>query len=347
MASSHSNTDKRTFKHLTAFDRGRIAALHKEGKSLQAIANAVGCHKSTISRELQRGTVTQMKTNGKMVKIYFPDTGQRVYEENRKACGAKFKLDKAIHFIQFAENKILKERWSPDAICGYAKYCGLFEDNIVSTKTLYNYIDSGLLGVKNIDLSMKVRLNTKKKHSRKNKRVLGRSIEERPSEVEDRQEFGHWEIDTVIGKKTKDNALLTLTERKTRNEIIFKIDAKDTLSVTDALEKLKYQYGNQFSKVFKSITADNGSEFADLGIDFEKNTTKVYFTHPYASWERGTNERHNGLIRRFIPKGKSISSVDDQTISYVENWCNRLPRKALGYKTPGECFQKELTLLAS
>ncbi|WP_339064312.1 IS30 family transposase [Tepidibacillus marianensis] len=347
MASSHSNIDKRNFKHLTTFDRGRIAALRTEGKSLQAIADAVGCNKSTISRELKRGTVIQMKTGGKLVEIYFPDTGQRKYEENRKSCGAKFNLDKAIHFIQFAENKILKDKWSPDAICGYAKHSGLFEDNIVSTKTLYNYIDSGLICVKNIDLPMKVRLNTKKKHSRKNKKILGLSIDDRPPEFADRQEFGHWEIDTVIGKKTKDQALLTLTERKTRNEIILKVMAKDTLSVSDAISKLKRNYEGKFPQVFKTITADNGSEFADLSVAFEKDETKIYFTHPYTSWERGTNERQNGLIRRFIPKGKAISSVDDQTISYAENWCNRLPRKILGYRTPEECFLEELALLVS
>jgi transposase, IS30 family len=347
MAQSNFTTAKRSFKHLTAFDRGKIAALHTEGKSMQAIADAVGRNKSTISRELKRGTVTQMKSGGKLVEIYFPDTGQLKYEENRKSCGAKFKLDEAIEFIQFAETKILKDQWSPDAVCGYAKRHSLFEKTFVCTKTLYNYIDLGLIGIKNIDLPMKVRLNTKKKRSRQNKRVLGRSIEERPTEVAERQEFGHWEINTVIGKITKDQALLTLTERKTRKEIILRVNAKNTPSVTDAIAKLKKNYSEQFSSVFKTITADNGSEFADLSVPVEKDETEVYFTHPYTSCERGTNERKNGLIRRFIPKGKPISSVDDQTISYAENWCNHLPRRILGYRTPEECFLKELDLLAS
>ncbi|MDQ0158048.1 IS30 family transposase [Robertmurraya andreesenii] len=345
MAQSHSTTEKRSFKHLTAYDRGMIAALRTEGKSMQAIAEAVGCHKSTISRELKRGTVPQRKSNGKLIEVYFPDTGQLIYERNRKACGRKIKLDEASGFISFAEHKILEEDWSPDAVCGWARRESHFEGTRVCTKTLYNYIDMGLIGVKNIDLPMKVRLNTRKKRTRKNKRVLGRSIEERPVEVADRQEFGHWEIDTVIGKKSNDQALLTLTERKTREEIILRADAKDAPSVNELLSGLKEVYGPLFPKVFKTITSDNGSEFSELATSVEKDGTDIYFTHPYTSCERGTNERHNGLIRRFIPKGRAISLVADETISYIQNWCNHLPRKILGYKTPEECFKEELVRL--
>lgn len=346
MVQSHSTKKKRNFKHLTAFDRGKIAALHDAGNSMQAIADAVGCNKSTVSRELKRGTVKQMKTGRKTYEAYFPDAGQRKYEENRKSCGAKRKLDNAIEFIQFAETKILEDKWSPDAVCGYANRHSLFDGDLVCTKTLYNYIEAGFIGVKNMDLSMKVRLNTKKKRSRKNKRVLGRSIEERPAEIEERKEFGHWEIDTVIGKKSGDEALLTLTERMTRKEIILKIDAKASEAVNAALKGIQKKYGEQFSQVFKTITADNGSEFAELSLLVKDKETEVYFTHPYTSCERGTNERHNGLIRRFIPKGKAISSVSDVTISYTEDWCNRLPRKILDYRTPEECFQKELSQIA-
>ena len=346
MAQTHSTTSKRTFKHLTPYDRGKIAALHSEGKSLQAIANVVGCHKSTISYELKRGTVNQFKSDRTMFQAYFPDTGQLKYEQNRKACGAKMKLDEAIEFIQFAEKKILHDNWSPDAVCGYAKRHGLFDNAIVCTKTLYRYIDLGICGVKNIDLPMKMRLNTKKRRSRQNKRILGQSIEERPLNVEQREEFGHWEIDTVIGKKSQDAALLTLTERKTRKELIVKLSSKSSEAVSKAIADLREDYGSRFSQVFKTITADNGSEFAELGMSVKDEKTEVYFTHPYTSCERGTNERHNGLIRRFIPKGKAISEVSDATIVYVEDWCNQLPRKILGFRTPEECFREELSLLA-
>jgi len=348
MVQTKSTTNKRTFKHLTAFDRGQMAALHNEGKSLQEIADVIGCHKSTVCRELKRGMVQQMKSDRTYYIAYFPETAQIRYENNRKACGAKLKLDSAIDFIQFVEKKILDDDWSPDAACGHAKLHSTYGEQIVCTKTIYNYIDKGLIAVKNIDLPMKLRRNTKTKRIRKNKRILGQSIEERPAEVEQRQEFGHWEIDTVIGKKDKkDEVLLTLTERKTRKELIFRADGKNSQAINTIIKQLRHKYGTSFHQILKTITSDNGSEFAELSLSVQDEKTTVYFTHPYCSSERGTNERHNGLIRRFIPKGKAISSVSDVTITYAENWCNSLPRRILGYKTPEECFQEELSRLAS
>ena len=152
MVQTKSTTNKRTFKHLTAFDRGQMAALHNEGKSLQEIADVIGCHKSTVCRELKRGMVQQMKSDRTYYKAYFPETAQIRYENNRKACGAKLKLDSAIDFIQFVEKKILDDDWSPDAACGHAKLHSTYGEQIVCTKTIYNYIDKGLIAVKNIDL---------------------------------------------------------------------------------------------------------------------------------------------------------------------------------------------------
>lgn len=342
MAYSNCNTSKRTFSHLTTFDRGQIAALRNEGKSLQAIADIVGCHKSTISRELKRGTVTQRNSDLTEYQEYFPEAGQAIYEKNRSNCGAKYKVAQVADFIHYAVKKIQEDEWSPDAICGHAKAHELFEGARVSTKTLYNYIDAGVLPVKNIDLPLKVMRNTKKKRSRQNKKVLGKSIEERPDHVENRTEFGHWEIDTVLGNRTKGNALLTLTERKTRQEHIIKIDQKTVESVDKAIQEIKKIYGDMFTSVFKTITSDNGSEFSELVKSVDCEQVEVYYTHPYTSCERGTNERHNGLIRRFIPKGKSINDIDDTLISYVENWCNTLPRKILGYKAPNDLFLEEM-----
>jgi transposase, IS30 family len=158
----HSTTTKRTFKHLTAYDCGKIAILHAKGKSVQAIANAVGYHKNTISRELKCGAATQMISDRKTFQSHFPKTGQFKYKEKRKARGAKVKLDQAM----FAESKIFHDQWSPDAVCGYVKQNGLFEEKTVYTKTIYYYMDQGLLNVKNISLLMKLRLNTKKKRFR-------------------------------------------------------------------------------------------------------------------------------------------------------------------------------------
>ncbi|GGK28624.1 IS30 family transposase [Caldalkalibacillus thermarum] len=212
--------------------------------------------------------------------------GQRVYESNRSRCGAKYKLAKTMDFIHFAVQKIREDHWSPDAVCGYAKTQHLFDGESVCTKTLYRYIDLGLLPIKNIDLPLKVSRNTKKKRTRQHKKMLGTSIEQRPRHIDERLEFGHWEIDTVLG---------------------------------------------------------NGAEFSELSQALE---SQVYYTHPYTSWERGTNERHNGPIRRFIPKGKSIDDIDPSLIIYVENWCNTLPRKILAYRSPNNAFNEELRNLA-
>lgn len=345
MARSHHNTEKRTFKHLTAINRGQIQALRKQGKTLQAIADEIGCHKSTISRELIRGSVTQRRSDLTENTVYFPDTGQAVYEKNRSRCGAKYKLAEASEFIQFAVEKMQKDHWSPDAICGYVKAQRQSKNAMVCTKTLYHYIDLGLLPVKNIDLPLKVSRNTKKKLMRQHRKVLGTSIEQRPAHIDEREEFGHWEIDTVLGSRAKGAALLTLTERKTRNEHILKIDQKTAECVKQALQLLKQSYGSIFPKVFKTITADNGSEFSELSQALDSNQA-VYYAHPYTSSERGTNERHNGLIRRFIPKGKSIDDIDEALVSYVENWCNSLPRKILGYRSPNDVYHEELLSVA-
>lgn len=341
---THNDTSvSRKNKHLNEFERGQIAALYREGLSKYKIAKRLGRALNTISNELKRGTVEQVK-QGIKVNIYYPDTGQLIYEQNRKSCGKKFKLFACQDFIEYASKEFHTKSHSLDAICGRAKKLGLFTpEEMVCTKTLYNYIDLGLLSILNIDLPYKVKCSTKRKHTRKHKRTLGTSIDERPDHIGDRTEFGHWEIDLVLGKKTKDQqALLTLTERKTRQEIICKIASKTAEAVMSPLEALLDTYGTKVGQVFKTITSDNGSEFADL-IDIEsKYGTKVYFAHPYSSCERGTNERHNGLIRRFIPKGKSFNDFSLAAIARIENWMNQLPRKILDYLTPEEAFAAQL-----
>lgn len=341
------NTPVRSFKHLKLYERGEIFALLKEGKSIRYIAQKLGRSPSTISREIKRGTVSQLKSDLSSYLSYFPETGQAVYENHRANCGAKIKLAKAETFIKFAEEKIRKNNWSVDTVVGYCKTDLSWKNEyIVSTKTLYNYIDRGFLSIRNIDLPLKTRLKPKKKRIRQNKRILGKSIDLRPEHINSREEFGHWEIDTVIGKKSGDKALLTLTERKSRYEIIMLLDNKDAKSVDDSITRLMKIYKDDFKKIFKSITADNGVEFSNLQSILKKYDVQVYYTHPFSSFERGTNERHNGLIRRFIPKGKSIKDVSIDTIQRIQNWMNTLPRKLLNYKTPEIYFYEELLKIA-
>lgn len=346
MAHTENTIQNRKDKHLSPFERGEIAALHKAGHSNRDIARRLGRVHQTIANELKRGTTTQLKTGRTPYTAYFAETGQAVYERNRKNCGAKCKLLVAAEFISFACDKIMNDGWSPDAVVGFTSTQTDWKDKpTVSTKTLYNYIDSDILSVRNIDLPMKTRLNTKTKRVRKNRRVLGTSIAERPVEIEDRAEFGHWEIDTVEGKKSDDNALLTLVERKTRNYYAILLDDQDHDSVDYALEQLQHKFGELFSQIFKTITSDNGSEFSNLAASLE-GVTDVYFARPYASYERGSNERHNGLLRRYIPKGKAISDYSTEAIQQFYQTLNNLPRRILDYQQPAVLFEQELAKLA-
>jgi IS30 family transposase len=155
-------------------------------------------------------------------------------------------------------------------------------------------------------------------------------------------------ISVLIGEKTNDDTvILTIVERKTTNAIVREISSKTADAVMSELTNLRQLFGDKFSTVFKTITGDNGSEFADLSNLENEVDTKVYYTHPYSSFEKGTNERHNGLIRRFIPKGKRISDYPIETLAFIEEWMNTLPRRILSYKKPEELFEEELDLIYS
>jgi IS30 family transposase len=175
------------------------------------------------------------------------------------------------------------------------------------------------------------------------KNLKGTSIEERPSEIDKREEYGHWEMDCVVGKREGSGAvLLVLSERSRREEIILKIPSKTQGSVVASLDRLEGKYGKEFREKFKTITVDNGSEFLDYeGIERsikgeDKKRVKLYYAHPYSSWERGTNENINKLIRRFIPKGTDIGKISKARIKYIENWINSYPRRIFGYKSAND-----------
>ena len=211
------------------------------------------------------------------------------------------------------------------------------DSEMVCVKTLYNYVDSMLLALRNIDLPLKVRRRKRRHNVKECLKHLGRSIDERPTEITGRSEFGHWEIDTVVGSKSKsDNVILTLVERLTRKYIAIKIEGKTTSSVSKAMEYLKNYYGDKFSQIFKTITSDNGSEFAELA-KLEDNT-KTKYTLPTLT-VHGKEVLTNVtmvFLRRFIPKGKRIGKYTSDDILLTADWCNLLPRKKTGYKTPGD-----------
>ena len=329
-------------KHLTYEDYVVIELRLKDGWTPNAIAKKeLHCAANTVRNIIKKGMTPLY--NGK-VQRFKAKTAWNAYQENRShSCRTYEALEKR-PFLRYVEKHFREDRWSLDACVGRALEEGSFDrSEILCTKTLYHYVDFGLLNIKSIDLPQKLSRNTKIHKDKENKRVLGRSIEERPEEVDTREEFGHWETDLVIGKKSEnDEVLLTLLERKTRDFFIIRLPDKSADSVLEAFQKMQTELGDSFSKVFHTITTDNGSEFARL-TELETGTsTKVYFTHPYTSCEKGSIENHNGLLQRFIPKGKRISDYSEDDILAVELWANSLPRRILGYKTPDEAFEEEM-----
>ncbi len=328
------------WQHLDITERFYIEKNKALGYSNRAIARGLNRPHSTINNEIKRGTITQKRIiNGKeeYYTRYDAYAAQGFYELNRKRSVKPFKLARVSEFIEFAVDLIRNHKWSPDAVVGYAYAQGLFtKEEMVSAKTLYNYIDQKIIGLDNFDLLLKLSRKTTKQVPKKNKRILGKSISLRPNHINDRSQFGHWEIDTVIGvKDLNEPVLLTLTERVTRYELIIKIEGKTDQAVSRALKPLMNT--EHASEIFKSVTSDNGSEFATL-TEAVKSVAEVYFTHPYSSWERGTNENNNGMIRRFIPKGMRISKVSSNQIRNINLWMNKYPRKILGYYTPHQQF---------
>lgn len=347
MDQAHSTiTEHKKGQHLTFEERVLIQTRLRDGWKVGRIASEIGCAPNTIRNEIRRGTVTLYTGN---VHRYKAKAGQAAYEKNRLNCCRHYDFLAKAEFFAYALKHFTEDHWSLDACAGRALLDGGFtRAQTVCTKTLYNYIDQGLIGIKNIDLPEKLRRKPKKQTLRKNKRILGRSIEERAVEVLSRREFGHWECDLVIGSKSgQDNAVLTMVERMTREFRMIRIPGKDPDSVMTAFAELRSSFSEHWNDVFKTITTDNGSEFSSLSELEEISKTLVYFAHPYTSCEKGSVERHNGLIRRFLPKGKRIDSFTDEQLSQIELWCNSLPRKILRYQTPDELFEAELDRIYS
>lgn len=342
MSQLHSITSShKKGKHLSFEERVIIQLRIKDNYSIRSIAREIGCSPTTVSNEIKRGTILMYKNRS---PHYRAKAGQASYEANRRNSCRTYDYITKSKFINYVSNHFFNDAWSLDACYGRAITEGKFtREEMVCVKTLYNYVDAGLIGIKNHHLPEKLSRKPKKVYVNENKRKLGRSIEERPSNVDSRQEFGHWECDLVLGTKTKDDkVLLTMIERMTREFLIIPLENKEADTVLNAFMELKADYQEHFSEVFKTITTDNGSEFADLSNLESVSETLIYYAHPYSSYEKGSVERHNGLIRRFIPKGKRIDQFDIQTIIDIETWINSLPRRILGYKTSDELFEEEL-----
>ena len=339
MARKECSTKERRFQHLTIEKRAQIEILLRMKVPKSQIARMLGIARSTLYNELARGSVVQLDSELRQYTRYFSDVGQRMYEEHRENSRPPLKLAKAHEFIVYAEQQMLEEKLAPETICGAVRRKGLFQE-IVCAKTLYNYIDQCLLRVRNIDLLLKVKLKQHVQHNRQHKHLFGISIEDRPDAVNNREEFGHWEIDTVVGNKDSAAVLLTLDERTTNFRHMIKISNRSSSAVEQGIQKLRALYGDRFNTVFRSITCDNGSEFATLPLILPD--TAIYYAHPYSAYERGLNEKQNSLIRRFFPKGHSLDGVSPDFVQRVQDWCNRFPRKAFAFASPAHLFQTVL-----
>lgn len=198
---------------------------------------------------------------------------------------------------------------------------------------------AGLLPLTPTELPEALKRKTKRRKSRANKRKYGQSISLRPEIAALRIEDGHWEGDTVVGKRAgKETVVFSLLEKKTRTYLALRIPSKTSQAVMGAMNALHNEYGDRFAEVFKTITVDNGSEFADFA-QVETWGTGVYFAHPYSSWKRAQNERHNGQFRAFVPKGMSIEQYSHEDILAAADELNGRPRKKLGYRTPEKLFE--------
>ena len=350
MEQGQSTVDRRKGKHVTWDDRQTIEAMVKDGIPSVSIASMLGRSLRTIQRELKRGKVIHIDTELREYETYSCERAQQDYDINATAKGLDLKLGSNRIMVKFISERILVHRESPDIVAARMKQMNMA--GRVCTKTIYNYIDMGLIeGVTNETLWEKRNHSnrTTKKIRRSFKRLArSESIEKRPEHIENREEFGHWEMDLVVGSQGgSGTVLLTIVERKTRHLITRKLPDKTQRSVHKALRSIEQEFGSvSFRKIFKTITVDNGSEFLDLdamekSAFSNKTRTKIYYAHPYSSWERGTNENTNRIIRRFIAKGHEISEFSRKRIKEIEQWINNYPRRILDYLSPSELFYNE------
>ncbi|MBO5141541.1 MAG: IS30 family transposase [Treponema sp.] len=328
-------------KYFTEKERYQLEAYRKAKVPVKEIARLLDKCERTIYYELKRGTVEVLDTHLRKRKEYSAYFAQNKYEKIRENKGAYFKAQNDIEFIAYVQDLIINKKYS-----AYAVSVALSRSDLktkVCERTIYNYIKKGFFpNVTSTHMPYKPR----KKKEEKVKRISWKNstkpmIHERDKEIYKRLTYGHWEMDTVYSGQTTRNkdCLLVLTERKCRQEIVIHMPDRKASSVVYSLDSLEKMYGKQnFRKIFKTITCDNGLEFSDYEGIIKGGRTKLYYCHPYCSSERGSNENANKLIRRWIPKGADISKYVDQ-IEDIQEWINNYPRKLFGGLSCNEYMQ--------
>ena len=312
------------YTHLTQDERYQIYAYKQTGKSLNEIAMELGRNKSSIYRELSRNT------GG---RGYRPKQANELAGERLKTKNKAIKMTGTL--ITKIEDKI-KLDWSPEQISGRL----LKDDGIsISHETIYQYVLKDKKEGGNLYTHLRCQKKNKKRYGTKSHDKRGQikdkvSIDDRPQIVEKKSRKGDWEGDLVIGKNHI-RALVTLADRKTKKVKIAIVDSKDADSVEKAITQLLE------NETVHTITFDNGKEFAHHKKMTKNTGAKIYFAHPYSSWEGGLNENTNGLIRQYFPKGSCFKSITHTNVKRVENILNNRPRKTLGYATPNEIYSGE------
>jgi len=311
-------------------ERQLIEKLWLQGKTKVEIAKILGRHHSTICRAINNTKNWDwMQKGGKVKKMYCAKTAQANFEKSKRRCGAKYKFIKNEKLFAEIESEVLRG-FSPDAVIGRMKSQGVKVD--ITPRTIYNYVEHGISKITPFDLRFKLRRKrVKSKILRVHKRKMGKSIEERNENINNRTEFGHWEGDCIVDKD--DNAILVCIERMSRCCVLRKLEKHESQEVLEKMREIKE------TRYMRSITVDNGSEFYKI-TELEDENFDVYFTRPYSSFEKGSVENLNGIIRRYIPKGTNLVSLSPEIIERVQNQVNNYPRKILGYMTAAEKFDE-------
>jgi len=315
------------YNHLSRNERVAIGIMLRDGKSRSEISRALGRNKGTISREIKR--------NSSPKQSYYTMPWAHRKAERRSWRAHRRPRLKNEQIVLYVRSK-LKEGWSPEQIAGRI---GMDHPGLsISHEAVYQYIYS-LGRARSKDLTVHLRC----RHPRRWKKRMGRrcrkpkiknriSIEQRPATVETRRQFGHWEGDTIVSMKSR-GTLSCLVERKSRLLLLTKLPKRSSDDVTRSIVRRLESFPLHARR---SLTLDNGSENAGHEKITASLKVKCYFAHPYASWERGTNENINGLVRWYLPKGTDLSKIPAEQIALIESLINNRPRKCLGYKTPIE-----------
>jgi transposase, IS30 family len=311
------------YKQLAREQRYQIYALKKAGQNQGQIAQVVGCHKSTISRELRRN-------HG--LKGYRPYQADELAYDRQ--CAA-YRSRIAWATWQQVE-RLLRQDWSPEQIAGRLK---LEKQPTVSHECIYLYI----YAEKRRGGTLHQHLRSQKKQRKRYNGYIRRgqipnrtSIDERPKIVASKGRFGDWEADTIVGARHK-GGILSAVERKSKLTRLRKLATKAAAEMKDNTIELLAPLA---AKVH-TITVDNGKEFCDHELIAAGLQARIYFAHPYASWERGLNENTNGLVRQYFPKKYEFARISEKDLQQVEDLLNNRPRKTLGYRTPNEVFFKQ------